>query len=365
MQDAIRVVFTGGTIGSRKSGKVIDVDGATAFDLLGRYRGLERARDIAFDTAQPYQALSENLNPAHWTALIACLLEPTPEQYRGVIVTHGSDTLPFTAAALSYAFAHAGVPIVLVAGDYPLDDGRSNGLRNFAAAVDFILDAALPGVYVTWANDPGDCAVYLGTRLTEALPFTDRFDGPYGTPLGYVREGRFESAPHEVNPKLSELRAERLPVVPPEQVRFSTRILFIRPYPGLDYGLYRFSAVEGEEEDGGDCRKPAAVLHGLYHSATANVQAADGFRSSFEDFAAYCAARGIDVYVAPVKAADADQYRSAAGFLGQGLVVGLPKISVEAALVKLMLAYGTFDSTMERDRFLGGSVFFEHHESEG
>ena len=44
------------------------------------------------------------------------------------------------------------------------------------------------------------------------------------------------------------------------------------------------------------------------------------------------------------------------------MVVGLPKISVEAALVKLMLAYGTFDSAMERDRFLGGSVFFEHHE---
>ncbi|HUC93649.1 MAG TPA: asparaginase domain-containing protein [Paenibacillus sp.] len=357
MRDAIRVVFTGGTIGSRKSGKVIDVDDAMAFELLGRYRGLEGARDIAFDTAQPYQALSENLNPAHWTELIACLLERAPEQYRGIIVTHGSDTLPFTAAALSYAFAHAPVPIVLVAGDYPLGDARSNGLRNFAAAADFIMDAALPGVYATWANDPGACAVYLGTRMTEALPFTDRFDSPYGTPFGYMRGGLFEPAAHEVNPEVSALRANRTPVASPERVRFSTGILFIRPYPGLDYRLYRFDGGGGAAR-----RKPAAVLHGLYHSATANVQAAEGFSSSFEEFAAYCASQGIDVYVAPVKAADADQYRSAAGFLGQGMVVGLPKISVEAALVKLMLAYGTFDSAMERDRFLGGSVFFEHHE---
>ncbi len=392
----ILVVFTGGTIGSRASGGLIDLDGQAGYDLLERYAAMtagggqerEQGRErqdremrqepgaglalgalaselgdavngVRFETVQPYQTLSENMNPSHWESLIACIRQAGPERYSGVIVTHGSDTLAFTAAALSYAFAEVGVPIVLVAANYPLDDARSNGLRNFAAAVDFIAGSGLAGVYAVFENGRGELPVYLGTRLIEALPFTDQFGAPYDAPLGTMRAGRFEPLAHDVNPPLIKLRrkaaAGGAAAGGARELRFSTDVLFIRPYIGLDYGWYDWSAV------GGPSRKPAAVLHGLYHSATANGEEAAGMReASFTAFAKRCAEQGVDLYVAPAKDAEAARYNSAEVGLGEG-ALPLRKVTVEAALVKLMAAYGTYTDAAERQAFLARNVFYEHH----
>ncbi len=410
---AILVVFTGGTIGSRASGGLIDLDGQASYELLARYAAMtaggrqeelakghgqarqERdqkqaqegqeagqphdavaselsraARGVRFETVQPYQMLSENMNPAHWESLIACIRQAGPERYSGVIVTHGSDTLAFTAAALSYALAEAGVPIVLVAANYPLDDARSNGLRNFAASVDFIAGSGLAGVYAVFENDRGEMPVYLGTRLIEALPFTDQFGAPYDAPLGYMRAGRFEPLAHDVNPPLDELRRSTAAAGEAAasasgkaasgrgaaELRFSTDVLYVRPYPGLDYGWYDWSA------GGGPSRKPAAVLHGLYHSATANGEEAAGMReASFTAFAKRCAGQGVNLYVAPAKDADAARYNSAEVGLGEG-ALALRKVTVEAALVKLMAAYGTYpQDSVARSAYLARNVFYEHH----
>jgi len=379
-KDTILVVFTGGTIGSRASGGLIDVDGQAGYDLLARYgsmaeggsaEGQGQGRDgeswgvaakaskLRFETVQPYQTLSENMNPAHWTALIACIRQAAPERYRGVIVTHGSDTLAFTSAALSYAFADVGVPIVLVAANYPLDDARSNGLRNFAAAVDLIEGSGLAGVFAVFENGRGEMPVYLGTRIMEAAPFTDEFAAPYDAPFGHMRQGRFEPFSHEVNPPLAALQREARRAEGPrraaEELAFSTDVLFIRPYPGLDYGWYDWSAAP-------PAGKPAAVLHGLYHSATASGSEAPGMReASFAAFAERCAAQGIDLYVAPAKDPGAARYNSADIGLGER-AAALRKVTVEAALVKLMAAYGTYPNAADRRAYLAQSVFFEHHE---
>lgn len=379
----ILVVFTGGTIGSRASGGLIDLDGQAGYDLLERYAaktaggGQKLTQDeqragrlhegaaselsgtasgVRFETVQPYQTLSENMNPAHWESLIACIRKAGPERYSGMIVTHGSDTLAFTAAALSYAFAEVGVPIVFVAANYPLDDARSNGLRNFAASVDFIAGSGLAGVYVVFENGRGDTPVYLGTRLIEALPFTDQFGAPYDAPLGYMRAGCFEPLAHDVNPPLDKLRRTAAAGgADARELRFSTDVLYIRPYPGLDYGWYDWSAA------GGPPRKPAAVLHGLYHSATASGEEAAGMReASFTAFAKRCAEQGVDLYVAPAKDAEAARYNSAEVGLGEG-AIPLRKMTVEAALVKLMAAYGTYTDAAERQAFLDRNVFYEHH----
>jgi L-asparaginase len=382
----ILVVFTGGTIGSRRSGAVIDVDGGAGYALLERYRAAAGpwAKEIRFAAEQPMTLLSENMTPAHWLALVRCLrgrLEaasaagpdagpgagtgtgpgqpgPGPGRFAGAIVTHGSDTLPYTAAALGYALADARLPIVLTAANRPLDDPRSNGLRNFAAAVDFILDAALPGVYVVFENDRGEMPVMLGTRMTEARPFDDQFAPPYGAPIGHMEGGRFMPCRHAVNPPVAALRAPREPGLPPERIGFATDIVYIRPHPGLDYGLYGFEHWP---------RRPAAVLHGLYHSATACSEPAGDYESSLPAFAARCAALGIDVWLAPAKADDAARYRSAHEIAEAGGARPLARIAPEAALVKLMAAYGAWpgrdpEMVRAREAFLARNVFFEHHE---
>jgi len=363
MLTEILVVFTGGTIGSRRSGAVVDVDGDAGFELLERYRALAGplSEAVRFETVQPMMLLSENMTPGHWLGLVRCLRErlgAEPGRFAGAVVAHGSDTLPYTAAMLGYALADVRLPVVLIAANRPLDDPLSNGVRNFAAAVDFILDAALPGVYVVFENDRGEMPVMLGTRLTEARPFDDQFVPTYGAPLGHMRDGRFVPCGHAVNPPVAALHAPRGPALPPEGIGFATDILYIRPYPGLDYGLYDFERLP---------RRPSAVLHGLYHSATACSARAGAYASSLPAFAARCAALGIDVYIAPAKAEDTARYRSAHEIAAADGVRALARIAPEAALVKLMAAYGTWpgrdpEAVREREKFLARNVFFEHHE---
>lgn len=54
----------------------------------------------------------------------------------GIILTHGSDTIQYTASFLSCIEEFTHIPVMVVCSNYVLTDNRANGLRNFSAAVD-------------------------------------------------------------------------------------------------------------------------------------------------------------------------------------------------------------------------------------
>ena len=72
--------------------------------------------------------------------------------YDGIIVLHGTDTLAYTAALLSFAFAKIPVPIFIVSGNRPPHDKLSNANANFTTAVELIWSGIAPNVYVTYRN---------------------------------------------------------------------------------------------------------------------------------------------------------------------------------------------------------------------
>lgn len=346
----LAVIFTGGTIGSKKEQNTIHVETTMSYALIEQYKNSAMIREVQFETKQPLQTLSENMIPADWQKLITCILQLDIQQYEGIIVTHGSDTLPFTSACLSYALGHLPIPIVLTASNYPLDDLRSNGVRNFASAIDFILDQRLPGVFTVFENARGEALVYLGTRLMEALPFTDQYDSTYGIPFGQVKNRQFIRYEHHLNPTVTQLKAPRSNPFP-MGVQFSSEILYIKPHPGLNYQFYNFSV-----------NKPKAILHDLYHSGTASTSAEASY--SLKKFIEYCNVNGVKVYLAPMKNTAKDLYLSSVQILEAG-AIAMENISVVAALVKLMIAYGSFETEPEIERFLNGEpVFFEVHTTE-
>ena len=141
----ILTVFTGGTISCFDKGGVLSPDSGSGSLLLERAR--QAGVKAEFITTQPYLVLSENLTAAHLTALRRCLDAHLSEPLSGVIVTHGTDTLAYTAAYLDFVFGAQPVPIALVSANYPLHNSRSNGLENFLAAVKLI-EAGESGVFV-------------------------------------------------------------------------------------------------------------------------------------------------------------------------------------------------------------------------
>ncbi len=107
----ILLVFTGGTIGSAATEGTINTSGIARFKLVQQFRQhYKHHQHIQFSTIQPLEILSENLAPCAWQTLITALEAEQPDQFDGIIITHGTDTLAYTAAALSFYFNTIKIP---------------------------------------------------------------------------------------------------------------------------------------------------------------------------------------------------------------------------------------------------------------
>jgi len=333
----ILVVFTGGTIGSVAAGGTIDTSDSTSFKLIRLFeQHYENHRQIHFDTIQPLQILSENLAPAAWKTLIAAIESARPDQYDGIIITHGTDTLAYTACALSFYFNAAKIPMLLVSSDYPLDHAKANGLENFICAVEFILQINQSGVFVPYRNQQQTAQLHQGTRLACSLQLSGDFYSVQGKSYMQFENRQFSL----LNPP-----GRQIPAHTPLKANFSERILMIKPYPGLDYSRFNLDNVD-------------AVLHDLYHSGTACASLQWGENYSLVEFLVRCKKQGITVYLAPaIKSADA--YQSTQSLIEQGAKV-IWNMSIEAAYVKLLLAYGNFDDGREIMDFIDTDIADEH-----
>lgn len=345
MKNEILVIFTGGTIGSRTTDDAIDVHPDAGYELLQRY-SREHGKPASFTVAQPYAILSENMLPGDWELLCRTIERYDLSRFAGVIITHGTDTLAYTAAAISYRFNRTPVPILLTASNYPLDHPRTEALRNFAACVEMIENDPPPGIYVVFEDDLRGMLVHLGTRVRQSEPFTDRFASIYDEPFGAIENGKLIIHPSRIHPSAGHLRAWYERPIIDGNVRFTGDILFVKPYPGFRYTHLQISD-----------RRPDAVLIELYHSGTTGLRFADA-DDSLESFAASCRSAGIPIYIAPMKTKTDGLYATSHDLLSYG-VIPLPNMSVEAALVKLMLAYGSLTDRREIEQLLATNLFYE------
>ncbi len=161
----ILVIMTGGTIGSVQTEGWITPDETRSYALIDHYMTKHPDSDVCFEATVPFTTLSEQLSHEHLNMLISCVREHKDNGYGGIIITHGTDTLHYTASALGYVFGTNSLPIVLVSSNYPLDDRRANGHRNFAAAVAFIRSQSGKGTFVSYKNPDGVTRLHRASRL--------------------------------------------------------------------------------------------------------------------------------------------------------------------------------------------------------
>ena len=295
-------VFTGGTISCSEADGVLSPDSQNGSYLLGMARQAGVRDD--FETVQPFSVLSENMTAAHLRALRACIAERLGEGYDGVIVTHGTDTLAYTAAYLDFVFGAQETPVVLVSANYPLRDSRSNGLQNFVAAVDF-LRTGEKGVFVAYHNT-GDrqTTIHRGREVLPQTPYEDSVFSLFMQPCGWMENGVWTRNPDHPQTAQDDLSACEL----------NGRVLFLRPYVGMVYpALPDVKAV---------------LLEG-WHSGT--------LPTATPELQAFCRAareKGVGVYLTGNR--DGFAYESKQQFEALGIRTMQP-MSPSAAYVYLML----------------------------
>ena len=149
----ILIILTGGTIGSSVKDNYISVDSTP---YIVKY-ALEKHKDISFHIISPFTILSEYLDSKHINAILDCV-DANNNEFDGIIITHGSDTIHYTAAALALC-VRTEVPIMVVCAAKPPADPQSNAYINFDTAVEYIKYKNNKGVYVPYKNDSDQKAI--------------------------------------------------------------------------------------------------------------------------------------------------------------------------------------------------------------
>jgi len=248
----ILVIFTGGTIGSVIKDGWISTDTDTKHVLINKYRILTNDTETNFIPITPYSILSENLSSNELNILGKCILNNIHNNYDGIIVTHGTDTIQYTAAALSYMLQGINIPVVLVSSDFPLEKEYSNGVANFCGAVNFIKSNAGNGVYVSYKNDnEKKVNIHIGTRISSHQEMSANLYSIDNNPYAF-----FESNEIHINNNFKPSKTSSGIGL----VEFSQypHILMIDSHPGDDY-TYNLDNYD-------------VVILSPYHSATINTE---------------------------------------------------------------------------------------------
>ncbi|MBR1751519.1 MAG: asparaginase [Ruminococcus sp.] len=322
----ILVLFTGGTIGSSVQGSTINVDISERFRLIDEYKKLYGSKN--FECFQLFNILSENIGFEHWEKLIAYLLDIDTDSYKGIIITHGSDTLSYTSALLGMFFRHIEIPVFIIASNKPLGEVGSNGLFNFSAAVELIEKGGIHGVFTLYEK------VMLPTRVIPADTYCDKFSvyGDNGIDDSSVFRG--------VTAAMIERKHKQMFFEP---ISFKKQIMIVHGYPAADYSCFAPS------------KDTAAVLFCPYHSATACTNSSLGENYSFLHFIERCIMNNIMVYICGVKP-DSIHYETLDKIIKAGSIP-LFSICEPAAYMKLLIAYN--QSRYKVGELMNKNLYFE------
>ena len=162
----ILLLSTGGTIASKvdyRTGAVTPALSATEL-----YEAVPEIAEIAdVDAEVLFSEYSENLQPEHWLEIAKKVDSVVDSDYAGIIIAHGTDTMHYSSAFLSFALSGFKKPITLVGSQRSSDRPSTDAALNLIAAAKFIVKTTSTGVFVVMHHNESDDAIacHFGTRV--------------------------------------------------------------------------------------------------------------------------------------------------------------------------------------------------------
>lgn len=151
----ILVIGTGGTIASAPTGNGL----APALRADALLEAIPFAASICnVECTQAFSLDSTNIRPGHWL-LLADIIKENYKDYDGFVITHGTDTLAYTAAGLSYLISNSDKPIVLTGAQKPIGEDITDAKQNLIDALIYASDDESCKVCVVFNG-----SVIAGTR---------------------------------------------------------------------------------------------------------------------------------------------------------------------------------------------------------
>jgi L-asparaginase len=326
----ILMVTTGGTITMLRgeTGSLQPCDDAG--ELMDRIPELNMLADI--DIFPLANVDSSNLTPELWVSLARAIYQKMRD-YDGFVVTHGTDTLCYTSAALSFMLQELNKPVIITGAQVPLEEVSSDGRANLINAVRVAI------------SDLAEVAVVFGsliirgsrakkTSVFDMQAFTSANEIPLGTIGLSIKYSRF-----------ARMRTRKKPLL---RAFLNDRVAMMQVYPGLNPEILDFLA---ENHDG-------VILEGYGAGNLPNE------KKSLIPFIQKATERNVPVVVCTqcmVGSTEMELYQVGRAALDAGAIPAMD-MTPETTLVKLMWVLGQTDDLATIDSMMQKSFVGELHE---
>jgi L-asparaginase len=301
----IAVLYVGGSIGmvrNQKTGRIEQLE-----SLFEIHRFLpEIQKEVAIQFFTLANVMSTEIQPSHWIEM-ARTIEKHYDGFEGFVIIHGTNTMSYTAAALSFALQNLSKPVIMTGALIPVNDLSSDGRSNLVLA----LRAA--------QLDLAEVAIVMGSTILRGSraqkveqSILKTFDSPKFPPLG-----EFNTSVH-LSPQRVVRRKRKLSCKP----TFETDVVFLTIHPGIQESF--FQAVLQAH--------PKGVVLGAYGSGLLSDRLFPWLRTLKE--------RGIPVLITSQSlrgAIDLNRYRKQLMLEELGVISG-KNMTPECAVVKFMWA---------------------------
>ncbi len=236
----VAVITTGGTIGSLRGEAAIAIDDGSAV-LNERLVAMARDVGVGADIHAATNRESSEFEAEDWMVFAQAIERAIDGGHERIVLTHGTDTLHFTAAFLAVLFRERDVKICLTGAFYPPNHEASDADANLRAALRAAATDALgPGVYAAFHDpecDGPDCEGLGVIAATDLVP--PRFDEAHFRQL-YADLPHVTNSVAEAHSIFTKIDWARLPVsVDSDGLRAAkTKVATALIFPGIDMRLY-------------------------------------------------------------------------------------------------------------------------------
>jgi len=225
----VTIISTGGTIASRVDYRTGAVRPAlTANDLYSIVPELANIAQI--DAQILFSLFSENITPKNWTQIAKTVAKQIKKGADGILIAHGTDTLGYTAAALSFALQNLPVPVILVGSQRSADRPSSDAATNLIAAVTVVANAPFAEVTVAMHETPSDNTITLhrGTKVRKChTSRRDAFKTINTTPIAKIQNQKITMQTNEYNKRKSKKTLNLKP-------NFNQKVALLKFYPSIN-----------------------------------------------------------------------------------------------------------------------------------
>ena len=228
----IVLIGTGGTIASYVAYRTGAVHPAlSTSDMINAVPEIKEVANLKAKVL--FSIFSENMTVPHWQKLAEAIAEELDGGADAVIVPHGTDTMGYTASAVSFMLGEVSKPVVFVGAQRSSDRPSSDASCNLMAAAKFCVEGGRAGVFVVMHDGPGDdsFAVHCGTRVRKMhTSRRDAFKSINVPPVAHVdKDGKivFNAPGRAVSDAKVEARSA-----------MCTDVVLLQFYPGMDPALF-------------------------------------------------------------------------------------------------------------------------------